>query len=170
VTALVLDVDPQNKRISLGLKQAHEDPWDTITNRYKVGQVVSGVVSKVASFGAFVELEEGVDGLVHISQLSEHHVEKVRDVLNVGDSVEARIVRVDRSERRIGLSIKAVSLPEEEFSRQQEELLEGLRPGEEMVGLASAFDQALGIDMVGEEWTPGQEDPSESAPEEVPTE
>jgi small subunit ribosomal protein S1 len=164
VSALVLDVDPQNKRISLGLKQAHEDPWDTITNRYRVGQVCSGIVSKVASFGAFVELEEGVDGLVHISQLSEHHVEKVRDVLNVGDSVEARIVRVDRSERRIGLSIKAVSLPEEEFSRQQEELLEGLRPGEEMVGLASAFDQALGIDLAGEEWTPGQDDSAQDAP------
>lgn len=159
VQAVVLEVDPQNKRISLGLKQAQEDPWNTITARYDVGQIVTGTVSKVASFGAFVEIEEGVDGLVHISQLSDQHVEKVRDVLDVGQKVEARIVRIDRAERRIGLSVKAVSMPEEEFSRQQEEISEGLRPGEHMVDLAGAFDEALGLgESEGEEWRPGEQD------------
>jgi len=154
----VLEVDPENKRISLGLKQASEDPWDTIASRFQVGQLVSGVVSKVASFGAFVELEDGVDGLVHISQISDVHVDKVRDVLDVGQSVTARIVKVDRAERRIGLSIKAAELPDEEFTRHQDEILEGLRPGEDMVGLASAFDEALGVGDDGEEWRPGGND------------
>ncbi len=152
VEAVVLEVDPSNQRISLGLKQATDDPWNTITARYRVGQMVTGQVSKVASFGAFIELEEGVDGLVHISQISDDHVEKVKDALKVGDDVEARIVRIDRDERRIGLSIKAASGTEEEMDLS-EDLMAELKPGENMVGLASAFDEALG----GEEWRPGEE-------------
>jgi len=168
VEAVVLEVDPGNKRISLGLKQAQDDPWNTIASRYEVGQVVTGKVSKVASFGAFVEIEEGVDGLVHISQLSDQHVEKVKDVIDVGDSIEARIIRIDRSDRRIGLSVKAAGLPDEEFARQKEEIVEGLRPGEDMVDLAGAFDQALGITVdTGEEWSPGQGEESEEKGDEV---
>jgi len=159
VDAVVLEVDSQNNRISLGLKQASDDPWNTIAARYRVGQVVSGKVSKVASFGAFVELEEGVDGLVHISQLSDQHVEKVRDVLDVGQDVTARIVKIDSAERRIGLSVKAVDMPDEDFELQQEDILAGLRPGEDMVDLAGAFDEALGLGGdEGEEWRPGQHD------------
>jgi len=155
VEAVVLEVDPGSKRISLGLKQASEDPWNSITTRYAVGGIVKGTVTKVATFGAFVELEEGVDGLVHISQISENHVEKVRDVLDVGREVEARIVKIDQAARRIGLSIKAVSMPEEEFVKHAEEIVaEGLRPGENMVDLAGAFDEAF--DGSGsEEWHPG---------------
>ena len=170
VDAVVLEVDPKNKRISLGLKQASDDPWSTIAARYQVGQLVKGTISRVASFGAFVSLEEGVDGLVHISQISDQHIEKVRDAVNVGDEVEARIVRIDRGERRIGLSIKAAGMEEEEFSRQREEILDGLKPGEEMVGLASAFDEALGASGLGvEEWSPGetqQQKPTDEAPAE----
>lgn len=154
VDAVVLEVDPKGNRISLGLKQASDDPWNTIASRYQIGQLVSGVVSKVASFGAFIEIEEGVDGLVHISQISDDHVEKVKDVLDVGSKVDARIIRIDRAERRIGLSIKAASLPEEEFQAHREEILEGLKPGEEMVDLAGAFDQAFSGDA-DEEWHPG---------------
>ena len=161
VDAVVLEVDSQNKRISLGLKQAQEDPWNTIVSRYNIGQRVSGAVSKLTSFGAFVEIEEGVDGLVHISQISDQHVEKVQDALGVGQQVEARIVKIDRSERRIGLSIKAALLPDEDFERQQEDILEGLKPGEHMVDLAGAFDEALGLGSdkaEGEEWRPGERD------------
>lgn len=171
VDAVVLEVDIANKRISLGLKQASDDPWNTITSRYEVGQIVKGIVSKVASFGAFIEIEEGVDGLVHISQISDEHVEKVKDALNVGQEVEARIVKIDRAERRIGLSIKAVGMPEEEFAKQHEELLEALRPGEEMVGLANAFDEAFvasGRDV--EEWRPGGGESRKAAPAEPPAE
>lgn len=162
VTAVVLEVDPDNKRISLGLKQSQDDPWNTITAKYRVGEIVKGKVSKVASFGAFIELEEGVDGLVHISQISDEHVEKVRDKLDTGQEVEARIVRIDQAERRIGLSIKAASMPEEEFTRQQDELLDSLRPGEHMVDLAGAFDQALNPDGALEEWSPGESSEEEA--------
>lgn len=156
VEAVVLEIDPNNKRISLGLKQASDDPWNTIAARYSIGQLVTGKVTKVASFGAFVEIEEGIDGLVHISQISDDHVDKVKDALNVGQDVEARIVRIDRSDRRIGLSIKASSMPEEEFLKHTDELSEGLRPGEDMVGLAAAFEEAMGMGSSGsEEWRPG---------------
>ncbi len=156
VEAVVLEVDSDNKRISLGLKQAKYDPWSSITSRYNIGDVVKGVVSKVASFGAFVELEEGVDGLVHISQISDDHVDKVRDALDVGSEVEARVIKIDQAERRIGLSIKALSMADEEFARTQEDMaMDGLRPGEDMVDLAGAFDEAFsGL----EEWHPGDKD------------
>jgi small subunit ribosomal protein S1 len=155
VEAVVLEVDIGNKRISLGLKQAQEDPWNSITARYKIGQIVDGKVTKVAAFGAFVEIEEGVDGLVHISQISDQHVEKVQDVLNPDQPVRARIVRIDRAERRIGLSIKAADMADEDFERQQDEILEGLKPGDDMVDLAGAFDDAMGLSSTGEEWRPG---------------
>ena len=110
VEAVVLDVNPKEQRISLGLKQAQTDPWTEIATKYPVGMVVKGKVSKIASFGAFVELEDGVDGLVHISQISDQRVEKVKDALDVGQEVEARVVKVDRGERRIGLSIRGPRL------------------------------------------------------------
>jgi small subunit ribosomal protein S1 len=151
VEAVVLEVDSANQRISLGLKQAQEDPWTTITSNYQVGQKVKGKVSKIASFGAFVELEGGVDGLVHISQISEEHVEKVKDALKIGQEVEARIVRIDREERRIGLSLREKNDAEADFPMPEEYKNEqSLKAGQNIVGLASAFDQAFG----GEEWTP----------------
>jgi small subunit ribosomal protein S1 len=154
VEAVVLEVDPDNKRISLGLKQANDDPWNSISSRFKVGDTVSGTVTKVASFGAFVEIEEGIDGLVHISQISDNHVEKVKDALDVGQSVTARVVKIDQGARRIGLSIKAMDMPDDEFARQQDDILaDVLRPGEDMVDLAGAFDEAFG--SIGEVWHPG---------------
>jgi small subunit ribosomal protein S1 len=153
VEAVVLDVDPANQRISLGLKQASDDPWNTIAARYVIGQSVKGTVSKIASFGAFIELEDGVDGLVHISQISGQHVEKVKDALKVGQSVEARIVKIDRDERRIGLSIKAMTMDETELAEMAKELNQvDLKPGENLVGLAAAFDDAF---AQSEEWRPG---------------
>ena len=153
VEAVVLEVNPADQRISLGLKQASDDPWNTITSRYGIGQIVKGKVSKIASFGAFVELEDGVDGLVHISQISDQHVEKVKDALKVGQEVEARIVKIDRDERRIGLSIKAVSMNENQIAELTRDLsVTDLKPGENLVGLAAAFDDAF---AQSEEWRPG---------------
>ena len=155
VEAIVLEVSPENQRISLGLKQASDDPWNTITSRYAIGQIVKGKVSKIASFGAFVELEDGVDGLVHISQISDQHVEKVKDALKVGQDVEARIVKIDREERRIGLSIKAVAMNESQIAELTRDLnVTDLKPGENLVGLAAAFDDAF---AQSEEWRPGAE-------------
>mgnify|MGYP000904823361 FL=1 len=156
VEAVVLEVDPAQQRISLGLKQAQHDPWSSIAGRYQVGQLVKGKVSKLASFGAFVEIEEGIDGLVHISQISEERVQKVRDALQPGQEVEARVIKIDAVERRIGLSIKAAKLSDEEF-KVDESMLEGLRPGEDLVDLAGAFDEAFGAtSSETEEWHPGQ--------------
>ena len=155
VEAVILEVDAANQRISLGLKQAQEDPWTTIAGRYKVGQMVKGKVTKLASFGAFVEIEEGIDGLVHISQISEERVQKVKDALTPGQEVEARVIKIDPVERRIGLSIKAAKLADDEFV-VSEDMLEGLRPGEDLVDLAGAFDEAMGNAAQPEEWHPGQ--------------
>ena len=156
VEAVVLEVSPDQQRISLGLKQAQDDPWAGISNRYHLGQLISGKVSKLASFGAFVELEEGVDGLVHISQISDDHVAKIRDVLQPGQTVEARVVKIDPVDRRIGLSIKAAKVAEEDF-QVDDSMLEGLRPGEDLVDLAGAFDAALSsASEKPEEWSPGK--------------
>lgn len=156
VEAVILEVDPGSQRISLGLKQAQDDPWSDIAQRYQVGQLVTGKVSKLASFGAFVEIEEGIDGLVHISQISDDRVQKVKDALEPGQDVEARVIKIDSVERRIGLSIKAAKLSDDEF-QIDDDMLEGLRPGEDLVDLAGAFDEAFGSGAEkSEEWHPGQ--------------
>jgi len=152
IETVVLEIDSANQRISLGLKQAQEDPWARITETYKEGQKVKGKVIKLTNFGAFVEIEDGVDGLVHISQINDEHVEKVKDVLNIGDEVEARVVKIDPAEHRIGLSIKAAAIADEDFEIS-DDLLTGLRPGEELVDLSAAFDD---LNIGGEEWHPGE--------------
>jgi small subunit ribosomal protein S1 len=149
VEATILEIDKANQRISLGIKQMETDPWSEIDNRFKVGDLVKGRVAKIASFGAFVELEDDIDGLVHISQLSEDHVAKVKDVLNVGDEVEARVIKVDKVERRIGLSIKAVNYDEESLKKESQ-AFDSLRPTTDLVGLEQAFKFAT------EEYRPGQ--------------
>jgi small subunit ribosomal protein S1 len=109
VDAVVLEVDSANQRVSLGMKQLEEDPWRSIDQRYKMGDLVQGKVVKLASFGAFIELPDKLEGLVHISQISEDHIDKIKNVLKVGDEVSARVIKVDAPERRIGLSIKAAT-------------------------------------------------------------
>ena len=150
VEAEVIDIDKTNQRISLGIKQLSEDPWKNIDQKYKIGDLVKGNVTKLASFGAFVQLQDDIDGLVHISQLSEDHVAKVKDVLKVGQEVEARVIKVDKVERRMGLSIKAANYSEEQL-RKEAETFDALRPGEDMVGLEKAFAAAE-----QEEYRPGE--------------
>ena len=141
VEAVILDINPEQQRISLGLKQAESDPWANIDELYKVGDIVKGKVTKIAQFGAFVELSNKIDGLIHISQLSRDHVDKVKDVLNVGDEVEARVIKVDNDERRIGLSIKAVgeNFSPEDLKAAEEEYTAALKPGEAMVDMGEVF-------------------------------
>ena len=122
VEAVVLSIDKENQRVSLGVKQLDNDPWSDIDGKFKVGDLVKGTVAKIASFGAFVSLDGDIDGLIHISQLSEEHVEKVKDVIKVGDDVDARVIKVDKIERRIGLSIKAVAYTEEELKKESASL------------------------------------------------
>ena len=155
VEARVLNIDKENQRVSLGIKQLEDDPWETIDSRFKVGDLVSGQVAKIASFGAFVSLDGDIDGLIHISQLSEEHVERVKDVIKVGDEIKARVIKVDKIERRIGLSVKAVNYDAEQL-RRETVAFETVRAGD-MVGLEQAFNLAS---LQSEEWSPTENDSS----------
>ena len=157
VEAVVLDVNPKEQRISLGLKQAQQDPWDEIAKKFPVGSTVKGKVSKIASFGAFIELEDGVDGLVHISQISDQRIEKVKDALDVGQEVEARIVKVDRAERRIGLSIRAMTMTEDEIKALEAEAAgEEKKPVSAKTAGSEAFGNAFEAAFANVEWQPGE--------------
>ncbi len=105
----VLNVDKENKRISLGLKQIQPDPWETVAQRYPMGSRVSGKIVRLTDFGAFVELEPGVDGLLHISQMSNRQIASPAEIVNVGDELTLLVIRVDPNERRIGLSLKELA-------------------------------------------------------------
>jgi small subunit ribosomal protein S1 len=141
VEAQVLEVDKTNQRIAVGVKQLSQDPWDQIDQLYKVGDLVSGQVTKLASFGAFVGLKHDIDGLVHISQISEERVDKIKNVLKAGQEVNARVIKIDKSDRRIGLSIKAANYSPEQLKAEQA-VLDALKPGEDLVALQHAFDAA----------------------------
>ena len=153
VEAIVLEIKKEDQRVSLGIKQLESDPWESINDRFKVGDMVSGQVAKIASFGAFVNLDGDIDGLIHISQLSEDHVERVKDVIKVGDEITARVIKVDSIERRIGLSIKAVNYDTEQLRRETASF-EALRPSSDMVSLEHAFNLAT---RENEEWSPSEE-------------
>jgi small subunit ribosomal protein S1 len=141
VEAVVLEIDKPNQRIALGVKQLAEDPWEIIDRYYKVGDLVNGLVTKLASFGAFIGLQHDIDGLVHISQVTEERVEKIKNVLKVGQEVTARVIKIDKGERRIGLSIKAANYTPEQLKEEQK-ILDALKPGEDLVALQHAFDAA----------------------------
>jgi small subunit ribosomal protein S1 len=144
VQAVVLNVDQEKQRIALGLKQMTEDPWiNAIPSAYRAGQVVKGHVTKIANFGVFVELAAGLEGLLHISEISDQKVEKPEDVLKVGQEVDVKILRVDSEERKIGLSLKRAAWAQEEVAREEERkerqqkrgLRGGLEGGEQSAGL-----------------------------------
>lgn len=156
VNAIVLSIDKENQRVSLGIKQLDNDPWSEIDTKFKVGDIVKGSVAKIASFGAFVSLEGDIDGLIHISQLAEEHVERVKDILKVADEVEARVIKVDKIERRIGLSIKAVNYTEDQLQKESKSF-ETLRPSGDLVGLEQAFNLAAAASTPEEEWSPSAE-------------
>ena len=141
VEAIVLEVDKANQRIAVGVKQLAIDPWANIDQLYKVGDLVTGKVTKLASFGAFIGLQHDIDGLVHISQISEDRVDKIKNVLKVGQEVTARVIKIDKGDRRIGLSIKAANYSTEQLKAEQA-ALDALKPGEDLVALQHAFDAA----------------------------
>ena len=144
IRAVVLSVDQEKQRIALGLKQMQEDPWTTvIPANYQPGMVVKGHVTKIANFGVFVELEPGLEGLLHISEISDQKVEKPEDMLKVGQELEVKILRVDSEERKIGLSLKRAQWAQEEETREaaraqraeKRGLRGGLEGGEQTRGL-----------------------------------
>jgi small subunit ribosomal protein S1 len=135
VSVKVLDIDRDRQRISLGLKQTQSDPWQQVLEQYNEGDVVEGKVTKVVTFGAFVEIMPGVEGLVHISELAQHHVENPREVVGQGDSVQAKIIEVDPERRRLSLSLKRVEgegpTPASELGLSDEVFGEGTEKPEE---------------------------------------
>jgi small subunit ribosomal protein S1 len=108
VQVKVLDIDRERQRISLGLKQTQEDPWQRVVDTYNVGDDLEGTVTKVVTFGAFVEILDGVEGLVHISELANHHVENPREVVAPGDDIKVKVLEIDSERRRLSLSVKRV--------------------------------------------------------------
>jgi small subunit ribosomal protein S1 len=144
VRAVVLSVDQEKQRIALGLKQMQEDPWVTvIPANYRPGMVVKGHVTKIANFGVFVELEPGLEGLLHISEISDQKVDKPEDSLKVNQEVDVKILRVDSDERKIGLSLKRAQWQQDEDKREEQRaerskargLRGGLEGGENTSGL-----------------------------------
>jgi small subunit ribosomal protein S1 len=131
VTCVVLNVDQERKRIALGLKQLNSDPWEgDIPGRYRAGEVKKGKVTKLTNFGVFVELEPGLEGLLHISELADYKVESPEDVVKVGDELEVKVLRVDTADRKISLSRKRLHAADEAEEEAPEAAPGGARPRE----------------------------------------
>jgi small subunit ribosomal protein S1 len=114
VQAIVLDIEKDNERFSLGIKQLQDDPWQTVDERYQVGKEITGTVTNLTDFGIFVELEEGIEGLVHISEISKEKIKSPMEKFKVGDVITARVMNINTEERRIGLSIKRLEIEDEQ--------------------------------------------------------
>jgi small subunit ribosomal protein S1 len=168
VKVKVLDIDRERQRISLGLKQTQSDPWQQVLETYNEGDTVEGKVTKVVTFGAFVEIMPGVEGLVHISELAQHHVENPREVVSQGDLVEAKIIEVDAERRRLSLSLKRVEGGGVTQRADDSEPIEGtpdLDLSEEVFPEGSVVEEPPGEEQPGE--LPAEEPPAdEPAPEE----
>jgi small subunit ribosomal protein S1 len=135
VKVKVLDIDRDRQRISLGLKQTQEDPWQRIVDTYNVGDELAGKVTKVVTFGAFVEILDGVEGLVHISELAAHHVESPREIVHPGDEIRVKILEIDSERRRLSLSAKRV----------EDQILPVSRPGEPARELAAVGEDEASV-------------------------
>jgi small subunit ribosomal protein S1 len=114
VQAIVLDIEKENERFSLGIKHLQEDPWKTVGQRYKVGSEINGTITNVTDFGIFVEIEEGIEGLVHVSEISKEKIKTPVGRYNIGDMLTARVMTINSDERRIGLSVKRLEMEGEQ--------------------------------------------------------
>ena len=125
VEVMVLSIDPAEQKISLGLKQIEPDPWLQVPEKYKIGSVVRGEIVNLTSFGAFAKLEDGIEGLIHISELTDHRIEKPEEVVSIGNTLDLKVIHLDAMERRIGLSLKAARAEQErarvaQYQQEQE--------------------------------------------------
>ena len=155
VTVEVLDVDMDRERVSLSLKATQEDPWQTFARTHQIGQIVPGIVTKLVPFGAFVRVEEGIEGLVHVSELAERHVEIPEQVVSVNDEVMVKLIDIDLERRRISLSLKqaneGVDIAADDFDPS-------------LYGMTASYDEQgnyiypEGFDPELQEWKPGYEE------------
>jgi small subunit ribosomal protein S1 len=127
VTAVVLNIDVENERFSLGIKQLQQDPWETLSERTPVGSRVKGKITKLTDFGAFVEVEPGIEGLVHVSEIKEERVENPRDVLAEGQEVEVKVIDINSQDRKIALSMKALLHEGDDYREYMKKQAEGSR-------------------------------------------
>ena len=121
IEVVVLQIDAAERRVSLGLKQTQPDPWEEVPEKYKVGSVVRGKVVNLTSFGAFTKLEEGIEGLIHISELADRRIEKPEEIVSVGDELDLKVINLSPKDRRIGLSLKALLAEQERAAAPDEE-------------------------------------------------
>jgi small subunit ribosomal protein S1 len=166
VEAIVLNIDAENQRLSLGLKQLATDIWDEFFAHHKSGDIVEGRIVRITSFGAFVELHEGIEGLVHVSELDEKRVERPEEQFKPGDTYPMKIIKINEEEKKIGLSIRAVK--QDEYQRDVESYRESA--GSERSTLGDAFraaqEQAKKKEEVKAE-EPAEEQAEESAEEQA---
>ena len=114
VQAIVLDIEKENERFSLGIKQLQDDPWASVAQRYEVGKEITGTITNLTDFGVFIELEEGIEGLVHVSEISKEKIKTPVGMYNIGDVITAKVMNINSDERRIGLSIKRLEMEDEQ--------------------------------------------------------
>jgi len=132
IQAVVLDIDKSNERFSLGIKQTQADPWESVAERYEVGKEISGVITNLTDFGVFVELEEGIEGLVHVSEISKENIKSPKDHYQIGETITAKVMNINSDERRIGLSIKR--LEEDDDDKYLEEFAKNMKPATSSFG------------------------------------
>jgi len=164
VNVKVLDIDRDRQRVSLGLKQTQEDPWKSLVDAHQVGDIMTGTVTKLVSFGAFVQISEGIEGLVHISELAAHHVEKPEEVVAVGDEIEVKVIEIDAQRRRLSLSIKRLHEEEEpEGEAGEEAAAEAVEQAEPAADEEEQFSEATNLGLSEEVFPdrPGYEPPAD---------
>ncbi|MFO7752476.1 MAG: 30S ribosomal protein S1 [Desulfobacteraceae bacterium] len=132
IQAVVLDIDKDNERFSLGIKQTQPDPWETVAERYEVGKEISGVITNLTDFGVFVEIEEGIEGLVHVSEVAKEKINNPKEHFQVGDTITAKVMNINSQERRIGLSIKR--LEDDDDEQVLEEFAKNMKPAKSQFG------------------------------------
>ena len=128
VEVMVLEIDPAERKVSLGLKQIEPDPWQQIPEKYKIGSVTRGEIVNLTNFGAFAKLEDGIEGLIHISELAERRIEKPEEIVSIGDQLDLKIIHLDPNERRIGLSLKAAVVEQERATGTQYQKRQSSQP------------------------------------------
>jgi small subunit ribosomal protein S1 len=132
IQAVVLDIDKSNERFSLGIKQTQADPWESVAQRYEVGKEISGVITNLTDFGVFIELEEGIEGLVHVSEISKENIKSPKDHYKIGETIISKVMNINSDERRIGLSIKR--LEEDDDEKYLEEFAKNMKPATSSFG------------------------------------
>jgi small subunit ribosomal protein S1 len=174
IQAVVLDIDKSNERFSLGIKQTQADPWETVGQRYEVGKEISGVITNLTDFGVFVELEEGIEGLVHVSEISKENIKSPKEHYQIGDTITAKVMNINSDERRIGLSIKR--LEDDDDDKYLEEFAKNMKPATSSFGaiLGNSIQEQIEANKTAESETDAEDAPAavenEAASEEASAE